>query len=572
MRAFGQKNTVLRKVVTWVAAMTLVLSMIPLMDFARAAEECEDHGTETIVETVSTPATCTEDGVEGTIVKCANCKEVIENNTTTTRALGHKAVACLEIAPTCTESGQTGGEFCAKCGETYIEPTVVPAKGHNPVSDDNAVAATCTKNGKTASETCTECGTIVVESEIIEAPGHKMIHHEAKEAKCAPKEENFIHGNYEYWYCTNCEKYFNDKEGKDETTEEAVTIIANHQLALLNGTPADCTTPGYTDGLYCSECGTTFQGDAAQQVIGALGHAKETVFGYPATCTQNGMTNGERCKRCGETIVAQEVIPATGHIYGNWIIDPANNNHYRICGNDSGHVEEADHVYGEWVITEAATIYASGRQQRVCTDCGNAEQAVVAKLAKATVRVQYVNEDGKILTTKHTMDLAKDSAYDMTDVANRIPAGYEADGEPYGDDLAGIADSNKTIFVPVKKVEVAETPEPAAPAATDNDATPVVAAEDTDEGIADEETPLAAPEDEQTIADDENPMAALSKLVEEPAMVITSAASNPVTWVVGLAIAALLAAGVVTLAGHAAAGAAGAASANSTAARRRKND
>lgn len=557
MRAFGQKNTFTRKVVTWVAAMTLVLSMIPLMDFARAAEECENHGEDTIVETVSIKATCTEAGEEGTIVKCANCNEVIEDNTTTTFALGHKEVACEERAATCLADGTTGGTFCKVCGETVTAPTVVPAKGHNFTGDENGKDATCTTAGRTESTSCTECGYVETPSVTTPARGHNLT--KVEEAATCPKAADVI-----YYTCSACDKIFEDADGKNETTLDVALSRGNHTIMSHEGNQASCTDTGLTDGIKCSTCGEMLVG---QQLVQALGHDKETLNGYAATCTENGMTNGERCKRCGDIIVEQKVIPATGHLYGNWFDDPSNNNHYHICGYDTGHVEEAAHVYGEWVITEGATIYASGRQQRVCTDCGHAEQAVVAKLAKAVVRVQYVNEDGKILTTRHTMNLAKDSAYDMSAVAKRIPAGYEADGEPYGDDIAGIADSNKTIYVPVKKVEVAETPEAPAPAATDNDVTPIVAADDADNAIADDENPMAAPEDEQTIADDENPMANSVQLVEEPALVETSAASNGIAWGVGIVGAAVLGIGVVTLAGGAAAtgAAAGGAAASSAA-------
>ena len=33
-----------------------------------------------------------------------------------------------------------------------------------------------------------------------------------------------------------------------------------------------------------------------------------------ATCTETGLTEGKHCSVCGEVIVAQQTIPASGHV------------------------------------------------------------------------------------------------------------------------------------------------------------------------------------------------------------------------------------------------------------------
>ncbi len=57
----------------------------------------------------------------------------------------------------------------------------------------------------------------------------------------------------------------------------------------------------------CSTCAET-EGEA-------LGHTEETVAGTSATCTETGITEGKICSVCTEIIVAQEEIPAAGHIF-----------------------------------------------------------------------------------------------------------------------------------------------------------------------------------------------------------------------------------------------------------------
>ena len=48
-------------------------------------------------------------------------------------------------------------------------------------------------------------------------------------------------------------------------------------------------------------------------------HTEEILAGKAATCLSNGVTEGKKCSVCGETLVAQEIIPALGHAWGEEI-------------------------------------------------------------------------------------------------------------------------------------------------------------------------------------------------------------------------------------------------------------
>ena len=89
----------------------------------------------------------------------------------------------------------------------------------------------------------------------------------------------------------------------------------------------------------CDICGETF----FYQEIPATGHTEVVVAAVAATCTETGLTEGKSCSVCDAVLVAQEVIPATGH----------------------------DH--GEWNVLEAATCTKAGTQVRICVDCGTVE-------------------------------------------------------------------------------------------------------------------------------------------------------------------------------------------------------
>ena len=45
-------------------------------------------------------------------------------------------------------------------------------------------------------------------------------------------------------------------------------------------------------------------------------HTEEILAGKAATCLNNGVTEGKKCSVCGETLVAQEIIPALDHAWG----------------------------------------------------------------------------------------------------------------------------------------------------------------------------------------------------------------------------------------------------------------
>ena len=110
--------------------------------------------------------------------------------------------------------------------------------------------------------------------------GHNnMLHTEGKKATCTEA------GKAEYWYCSVCEKYFSDEAGTKETTlADTVISATGHQLNKTDSKAATCTEAGNTEYWTCNACGKYFSDEAG--------------------------TN--------ETRLADTVIPATGHHYGEY--------------------------------------------------------------------------------------------------------------------------------------------------------------------------------------------------------------------------------------------------------------
>ena len=80
-----------------------------------------------------------------------------------------------------------------------------------------------------------------------------------------------------------------------------------------------------------------------------------------ATCTTDGLTEGSHCSECGEIIVAQEVVPATGHNYGpitvttNHTCTKFGNGTRKCvaCGNVAPVIiDKLPHKYGDWYAYE----------------------------------------------------------------------------------------------------------------------------------------------------------------------------------------------------------------------------
>ena len=106
-------------------------------------------------------------------------------------------------------------------------------------------------------------------------------------------------------------------------------------------------------------------GEAETQTLDALGHTEVIDASVAPTCTATGLTEGSHCDRCGEVLIAQTIIEATGH------------------------------SFGEWVTTKEATTTEEGLQERYCT-CGNKETKTIDKIVLPdSIGLAYdLNSDG----------------------------------------------------------------------------------------------------------------------------------------------------------------------------------
>ncbi|MBR2445793.1 MAG: dockerin type I repeat-containing protein [Clostridia bacterium] len=108
-----------------------------------------------------------------------------------------------------------------------------------------------------------------------------------------------------------------------------------------------------------------------------------------ATCTEPGLTEGSHCTACGTVIVAQEVVPATGHSMGDWTVDTeatcdVAGSQHKDCANcdykEYGEIPAPGHSYDEGAVTTAPTCDGAGVKTYTCTTCSSTKTEDVANL------------------------------------------------------------------------------------------------------------------------------------------------------------------------------------------------
>ena len=231
---------------------------------------------------VTTPATCTKDGV-----KTYTCKrDVSHTYTEAIPATGHDYTEKV-VLPTCESDGYTIFT-CNNCGDIYTG-NVTTKLGHDYQLKDHK-DATCTEAGYDYYECSRDA--LHNYTEAIPATDH-MYGKEVVEPTCTEP-------GYTKYTCAYC--------GDSYTTDEKPAL--DHEEVVISGQEPTCEAEGWTESSYCKRCNVTLK---AKEIIPAQGHDPIAVPGKEPTCTETGLTEGSKCQRCGKILTEQETIPALGH-------------------------------------------------------------------------------------------------------------------------------------------------------------------------------------------------------------------------------------------------------------------
>lgn len=238
-----------------------------------AFRTCSEHESETVTETVNTVYS---------VVKAAACEAKGEGKyvATFTNAAFEEQEKTVEIPATDHDWAEPTYEWSSDNKTCTAKRVCKNDKAHEQTQSVNTVSktlkeATCAEKGSV--EYTADFGNnnygFVKQSKTVEtaALGHKLEHHDAKAATCVAE------GNVEYWECSVCNKFFSDKEGKNE----------------LNTVVTDKDTKNHV--------GETEVKDYKE-----------------ATCSESGYTGDTYCKSCGKLIAAGKVSPVVPHKFGEW--------------------------------------------------------------------------------------------------------------------------------------------------------------------------------------------------------------------------------------------------------------
>ena len=258
-------------------------------------------------------------------------------------------------AATCTEKGVS--ERTCVCGEKETQD--IEALGHTEVVD-TAVPPSCTDTGMTEGKHCSVCSTVLTAQETVDALGHTP----GADATCTTAQT-----------CTVC--------GSD------LVLATGHSFDDWYTTKEATETEKGELRRDCSKC-DHFEVTAVAELN--HDHNRWDVIILQAvspTCTATGLTEGKKCSGCGEALVAQEVIPATGHDMGCWkqIKAPtciSAGTEKRECSKcdyyETYEIQATGHSFGDWYTTKEATEMEKGELRRDCTKCDDFEKTVIAEL------------------------------------------------------------------------------------------------------------------------------------------------------------------------------------------------
>ena len=300
--------------------------------------------------------TCTSNG-NWEYWHCDKCNRDFSNAEGSTIVYGDLTISKLEHdltffswkSATCTEPGRMMYYHCDTCGKNFADSSgeteisdqeiVIPANGHN-MQYHEAINASCTGNGNKEYYYCTDCEKYFLDQEgkqevsredvIIPAnENHNMQHHQEEPATC------INNGNKEYYYCKKCNRFFLDEEGKQEVSGEDVIIPVNenHSMRHCQEEPANCISSGTKEYYYCNNCGRFFLDQEGKQEVTRQdlvipedknNHNIRCEKGYEATCVREGMKTYYICNNCGKIFLDEN---GTQEVTEEDLIIPRNENH-----------------------------------------------------------------------------------------------------------------------------------------------------------------------------------------------------------------------------------------------------
>ena len=212
--------------------------------------------------------------------------------------------------------------------------------------------------------------------------------------------------------CTEAAKYYAQCDNCDEVSDTVTVSVGDPLGHDYSGAPATCTTDQVCAREGCgavldSAKGHDYSGApatcttdqiCAREGCGAVldsakGHTPVTDAAVAPTCTATGLTEGTHCEVCGDVLVAQQIVPMTGHDYRSATKAPACTEGgctIYTCANcgdryTANETSPRGHWFGEWSAngddTHSALCRRNGCGHTGTTDCAWFDGKLLAQQA-----------------------------------------------------------------------------------------------------------------------------------------------------------------------------------------------
>ena len=162
-------------------------------------------------------------------------------------------------------------------------------------------------------------GTTIIDN-IVVPGGHKLTQTQYKAPTCAEE------GNPEYWYCSECEKYFSTQQADAELESIVLEKTEDHAYKWVPKVAENCTDSGKKGHHYCEVCNSFFNHNYEKVTeeslfLAAKGHTEVAMEDVPASCTETGSTGGVMCSVCEAILVDPETTDMVAHVADEAVVE-----------------------------------------------------------------------------------------------------------------------------------------------------------------------------------------------------------------------------------------------------------
>ena len=302
--------------------------------------------------------------------------------------------------PTCSSEGNIEYWFCAQCEQYWQDEALtqltnsknvkIGLADHNIVHFD-AVEPGCHYIGNIEYWFCTECEifwadealTKITNSKSVILPmlGGDVAHIEANAPAC------HYNGNIEYWYCAECEQFWQDEALTQITNSKNVILPALESTATyVPAVDATCESVGNVEYWFCDKCEQVWTDEALTQLsnlknvkIGVLDHNIIHMDAVEPGCHYNGNIEYWFCADCGAYWADEALTQVTN---SKSVILPAK-------GGETSHIEAVApgcHYNGNieyWVCYECEQVW----QDEALTQLTNSKNVILPALESTATYV-----------------------------------------------------------------------------------------------------------------------------------------------------------------------------------------